>query len=222
MKEYGFSGLHYVDELTAYTPDKCYDPNHPCNRKQAHEYYQKIAAFSQKTFGGYQSEGGMDFMNANVDAVLYTQSTSFVTSAHNPIFDENIPFWVLVYHGIVMSGATSQTVNYTIKEEAQHLRFLEYGARPLMYFNSKFGEERDWMGKVDLYNKTEEELATATAAIKKAYEEYEKYKYLQYEFMENHEKLADGIYRSTFSDGTTVTVNYNDETYAVVKDGQVI
>lgn len=222
VKEYGFSGLHYVDELTAYTPDKCYDPNHPCNRKQAHEYYQKIAAFSQKTFGGYQSEGGMDFMNANVDAVLYTQSTSFVTSAHNPIFDENIPFWVLVYHGIVMSGATSQTVNYTIKEEAQHLRFLEYGARPLMYFNSKFGEERDWMGKVDLYNKTEEELATATAAIKKAYDEYEKYKYLQYEFMENHEKLADGIYRSTFSDGTTVTVNYNDETYAVVKDGQVI
>ena len=222
VKEYGFSGMHYVDELTAYTPDKCYDPNHPCNRKQAQAYYQKIAKFCQDTFGGYQSEGGMDFMNANMDAVLYTQSTSFVTSAHNPIFDENIPFWVLVYHGIVMSGATSQTVNYTIKEEAQHLRFLEYGARPLMYFNSKFGEERDWMGKVDLYNKTEEDLATAAAAIKKAYDEYEKYKYLQYEFMENHEKLAEGVYRSTFSDGTTVTVNYNDETYSVVKDGKTI
>ena len=233
VKAYGYRGLHYVDELAAYTPDKCYDPNHPCNRKQAREYYQKIAKLSQDLFGGYQSEGAMDFMNANVDAILYTQIHSFLNNAGkgnsdetypkmHPLFDDNIPFWQLVYHGIVMSNATSQTVNYTIKEEAQHLRFLEYGGRPLMYFNSKFGEERDWMGKVDLYNKKEEDLDYAVAAIKRAYDEYEKYKYLQYEFLDNHEQLENGVYRSTFSDGTVVTVNYNNETYTVVKDGKEI
>lgn len=70
--------------------------------------------------------------------------------------------------------------------------------------------------------KNRPKLKDAADAIKKAYDEYEKYKYLQYEFMENHEKLAEGVYRSTFSDGTTVTVNYNDETYSVVKDGKTI
>jgi len=33
--------------------------------------------------------------------------------------------------------------------------------------------------------------------------------------MENHEKLADNIYRTTFSDGTTITVNYNDLRYEI-------
>ena len=103
---------------------------------------------------------------------MYSQSVSFVNTNMNPLFDDTVPFWTLVYHGIVMSNATSQTVNYAIKEEAQHLRFLEYGGRPLMYFNSKFGEERDWMGKVDLYNKKEEDLDYAVAAIKRAYEEW--------------------------------------------------
>ena len=54
-------------------------------------------------------------------------------------------------------------------------------------------------------------------AIKVAYDEYEKYKHLQYEFMENHEKLAEGVYRTTYSDGTVFTVDYNRETYTVTK-----
>ena len=35
--------------------------------------------------------------------------------------------------------------------------------------------------------------------------------------MENHEKLADGVYRTTYSDGTVFTVDYNRETYTVTK-----
>ena len=54
-----------------------------------------------------------------------------------------------------------------------------------------------------------------TDAIKKASDEYEALKHLQFEFMENHEKISDGIYRSTYSDGTTITVDYNKETYSV-------
>ena len=50
-----------------------------------------------------------------------------------------------------------------------------------------------------------------------ASDEYDALKHLQYEFMENHEKLSDGIYRATYSDGTAITVDYNKVEYAVSK-----
>ena len=54
-------------------------------------------------------------------------------------------------------------------------------------------------------------------ALKAAYDEYERLKWLQYEFMENHEKLGEGVYRVTYSDGTRITVDYNREDYTVEK-----
>lgn len=217
VRGYGFSGLHYVDELTATIPEKCYDKNHPVSRKQAREYYQKIARLSKKLFGGYQSENYMDYMNADVDAVLYTGVTTRLPIKHYPLFDEAIPFWQLTYHGIVMSGASSQTVNYTIKGNYERLKSVEYGSRPVMYFNSKFGEDRNWMGDKDLLNKTDEQIRTSAAAVKKAYDEYEKLKHLQYEFMENHEKIGDRVFRVTYSDGTVITVDYKQSKYTVSK-----
>jgi hypothetical protein len=218
VRELGFSGLHYVDELTAYVPEKCADPDHPVSRKKAQEYYRKIAQLSRALFGGYQSEGFMYFMIAYVDAILYVGFRSKATSAVNPLFDEGIPFWQLVYHGIVLSNPTSQTVNYPLKDEYQHLKFLEYGGRPVMYFYSKFGDEKNWMGDLDLHCDSDEAIARSVAAIKRAYDEYEQYKHLQYEFMENHEKLAENVYRTTYSDGTAVTVDYNDMTYRFEKN----
>ena len=172
---------------------------------------------SRELFGGYQSEAWVDYLNEEVDAVLYTAVHSRLTREMCPLFDEGIPFWQLVYHGIVLSNATSQTVNYPIKEKAQRLKFIEYGGRPLMYFNSKFGATLNWMGDDDLYNQTEEQLDASVDALKAAYDEYERLKWLQYEFMENHEKLGEGIYRVTYSDGTRITVDYNREDYTVEK-----
>ena len=56
IREYGFKGLHYVDELTACAPIKCYNYDHPTSRKEVLEYYRKIAQLSTKLFGGFQSE----------------------------------------------------------------------------------------------------------------------------------------------------------------------
>ena len=217
VRGYGFEGLHYIDELTAIIPEKCYDKSHPLSRKEAWEYHRKLARLAKNLFGGYQSEGYMDYMNADVDSILYVGVQSKLTHEMNPLFDEGIPFWQLVYHGIVLSNPTSQTVNYPLKDEYQHLKFLEYGGRPVMYFYSKFGDEKNWMGDLDLHCDSDEAIARSVAAIKRAYDEYEQYKHLQYEFMENHEKLAENVYRTTYSDGTAVTVDYNDMTYRFEK-----
>ena len=162
----------------------------------------------------------MDFMNADVDYIMYTSFHNEVSYAGhpqgNPLFDEGIPFWQLVYHGIVLSNPNSQTTNYTIKGTNERLRMMEYGGRPLMYLYSKFGEKKNWMGDIDLTFETDEELDRCVRALKAAEREFDMLQYLQYEFMDNHEKLGDGIYRTTYSDGTQVIVDYNRGSYEVI------
>ncbi len=84
-----------------------------------------------------------------------------------------------------------------------------------MYFNSKFGETLNWMGDDDLFDQTEEQLETSVAALRRAYDDYEALKHLQYEFMEKHERLPCGVALVTYSDGTVVTVDYVQETVIV-------
>ena len=215
VRAYGFRGLHYGDEITACRPVKCHDPAHFSNRKQSVEAYRKIAQLSRRLFGGFQSEAWCDFINADVDFVLYTSVVSSADTSMHPLFDEQIPFWQLVYHGIVTAGTSSAAVNYPIKSRREYLRFVEYGGRPAMYFNSKFGETLNWMGDDDLYDQTPEQLDVSVAALKRAYDDYEALKHLQYEFMEKHERLPGGIARVTYSDGTVITVDHTHETVAV-------
>jgi len=68
-----------------------------------------------------------------------------------------------------------------------------------------------------LLSRNEEDLDRDVIALKDAHDEYEALKHLQYEFMENHEKIAENVYRTTYSDGTAITVDYNKETYTVDK-----
>ena len=217
IRAYGFRGLFYDDVLTIIKADKCYHPDHPVTRKQAREYYRKIARYSRELFGGFQSEGWFDFMNSDVDYVLYTSFKTHITPEDHPLFDEGIPFFQLVYHGIVPSNATSETVNYPIKRTDEHLRVLEWGSRPLLYIYSKFGDEKNWMGDLDLHTDTPEETERTAEAISQAYREYEILKDLQYRFMEKHEKTGDGQYRTTFSDGTVIDVDYGSGTYRIMR-----
>ena len=229
VRDYGFAGLHFVDELTAVEIVPCYHPAHPVNRTEAEESYRKIARLSRELFGGFQSESWMDFMNADVDYVLYTSPSNRHPKRHPKrrpddvitLFDDIVPLWQLVYHGIVLSNASSGTVNYTLKDADTHLYFIEFGSRPLMYLFSKFGEFKNWMGDIDLRLVADEDMDGVIKALRDAYEEFQQLKHLQYEFMENHEKIGDEIYRVTYSDGTVITVDYPGCRYTVEKDGNI-
>ena len=215
IRDYGFRGLFYDDVLTIIAPDKCCHPDHPVSRKQARDYYRKIARYSRELFGGFQSEGWFDFMNADVDYVLYTSFRTHITPADHPLFDEGIPFFQLVYHGIVPSNATSETVNYPIKRADERLRVLEWGSRPLMYVYSKFGDKKNWMGDLDLHTDTPEDMESTAEVIRRAYEDYELLKDLQYQFMEHHEKFGNDRYRTVYSDGTEIEVDYGSKQFRI-------
>ena len=74
----------------------------------------------------------------------------------------------------------------------------------LPYFGERYGNPSS------MHERTAE-------AISQAYREYEILKDLQYRFMEKHEKTGDGQYRTTFSDGTVIDVDYGSGTYRIMR-----
>ena len=69
------------------------------------------------------------------------------------------------------------------------------------------------MGNVDITYKDKADLERSVAAVKQGYDMFKQWESLQFETMEQHDKLAEGIYCSTYSDGSRVVVNYTKEPY---------
>ena len=214
VAELGFSGLEYVDVLSIIKPHVCYDPAHPCTRKEGIEYANKMLQGLRDLFGGSQSEGGVWFTAKSLDYAMY------VTMALNRLekyefIDDYVPIWHIVFNGYLLHNPASQTVNFTLKEPRYALRNAEYAARPMFYFNSAFVDDpkKNWMGNADLTYKDKADLERSVAAIKKGYDAFKEWEYLQFETMEQHDKLAEGVYCSTYSDGSRVVVNYGKEPY---------
>lgn len=206
----GFSGLHYIDVLSIVAPRKCYDPNHPQHRGQTVENLRAIMAGCQELFGGFASEGAYDFAAGKLDFALYV--TFNILGKQPDIADAVIPLWQLVYHGIILSNPSSETVNYPIKDWQTQLKFQEHGGRPLFYFYSKFvgGDRANWMGDLDLTANTPEELRVGVGHIKAAYETYRQLQSLQLSFMDKHEWLTDQVCQTWYADGSSYVFNYSD------------
>lgn len=211
----GFRGLHYIDVIGVVPPHACFDPRHPVTLREGAELANRIADTAGALFGGFSSEGAYDFICGHLDYGLYVSMGKRIST--NPLFDENIPLWQLVFHGIVLSNPSVETINYPVKGEPERLHLLEYGGRPSIYFYSKFMAGNAWMGQEDFLCDTPEQMRESVAKIKNAYDEYQSLLPLQYEFMEQHEILPDGTRKTTYSDGSVLTVNYQNNTFALQK-----
>lgn len=210
VAELGFRGIHYIDVMSVVPLRRCYDKHHPVTEADTDKYYHKIGNECKKLFGGFASEGAFDFTAKYLDYALYV---SF--GEHDlTFFEQEIPLWQIVYHGIILSNPSTVTVNYPIKAPESHMKLVEYGGRPSFYIYSKFitnASNENWLGKEDLECGTDEELKDAVKHIKSAYEEYKKMRYLQYEFIESYREKAKGIYEVTYSDGTVVLIDYHKQ-----------
>ena len=97
-----------------------------------------------------------------------------------------------------------------LKGRASELKAIEFGARPTYYFYANFlSKGQNWMGDQDLECGTDAQLVESVAAIKRSIEPYLKLSHLQYLWMDGHDELAPGLFRTKYSDGSAVYVNYN-------------
>ena len=77
-----------------------------------------------------------------------------------------------------------------------------------------------WMGTDDFLMDTPERLTDTVGRIRKMMEDYRAVEDLQYVYMENHERIADGVYRVTYANGARMIVNYTDAPVTV--DGTTV
>ena len=131
-----------------------------------------------------------------------------VWSSQFDVEDETIPFYQLVMSGTAELYAAPMNDNGNIRQA--FLRCVEYGVSPsfrLMaaapatlqdtdyqhYFSASYTDWKDVIGRMA------EELTDASMGQR----------------LVNHEKLDEGVYASTFADGSVIYVNYGSETVLV-------
>ena len=219
VAELGFFGTHYIDVITATPPRYCYNPEHKVNRKEACAYFDELFQYTRELFGASGCELGMEHSMKNCDYILYATMDNGLNRMveDEDLFTEYVPFWHIVFHGIVLNNPYAGTVNAAMNRNPDAmLRLVELGGRPAIYYYSRFVTAgSDWMGDLDYKVDTKDDMERGVQAALKTAKIYEQMNYLQYEFMESHEKIGDNCYRIVYSDGSEVTVDYNNKTYSI-------
>ncbi len=220
MAAFGFKGIGYFDVVTICEPRRCLDRRHPCSPADGAKYWGACAAISKRDLGGFASESGNDYFAGNFDYSLYTYfgDPKRIETAHaeGKGFPKRVvPIWQIVYGGIIANNPFTITMNVTIKDRYARLKAVEFSARPCFYFYSKFKSTgTSWMGDVDLVCSTDEELRHSVSKIKEGYDAYQRLKHLQLESIESHGELAPGVFRTGYSNGESVIVNYTGSPFA--------
>ncbi len=220
IADLGFRGIHYIDVLSIVMPRDCHNKKHPITVGDSIRINREIMSIAKESFGGYSSEGGFDFGAKYLDFALNTDY--YGEGNNNDMCDAKVPFWQLTFHGIILSNPNMyKTLNFSCRKEKENakLKLIEYGGRPTFYYYSVF--TGDWKEKQDedLICDNEEQLIKSVSQIKQGAEINKLMSSLQTSFMEKHEKLSEGIYKINYSNGTVITVNYNNETYEIKKIG---
>ncbi len=177
-----------------------------CDRQNALKKVEKT--FTDISKSGYKVQ--VDGANAYA-----LSKASFVTgvptdSGNHYLFDENVPFYQAVLHGVVTYSATP--LNFSGDFNAATLKCIEYGAVPYfqwIYADNIELKETDY----NLYN-VNYKLWFEDAV--KAYKKIDKaLSACQGATIVAHEKVSKDLYKTAYSNGYSVYVNYSDEAVKV-------
>ena len=212
MATLGFKGLFYVDVTTSRLLFPCPDPRHRLNNGQRAVWENNILRELSSVFGGNASEGAHDFCIGSLDSALTIQWCKPFDPPKCKLDDGYVPFWQMVYNGIVLSTPFRTMINCTANPDRRSLlKLAEFGGRPTYYVHSVFVTGRPpSMGTIDLELTTGEKLWQSARWIKEGCDEYNRRSALQFCFMDRHEDLGGGLFRVTYSDGSRLVGNYND------------
>ena len=211
MKSLGFHGLGYIDVTSSRPLFPCADPRHPLNNAERAVWEKAILRLQSDAFGGSASEGGFDWCIGEIDSALtivFADPFNNLPSGKrwNPMVDRYVPFWQLVYHGIVLSTPFRTMWNIEAKPDKWRYRLCaaEFGNRPTFYYYGRWNRPDE----PDIHCGTPEELAESVRVIKEGADDYARRSDLQYHFMDRHDMLGKDLVRTTYSNGARIYVNY--------------
>lgn len=208
IAQLGFHGLHYIDVLSIIEPNICFHRAHVSSFRHSIARSREIMALAQAQFGGFASEGCMDFTLSHLDFSLYNSFGNFF-DAPTGICDSYIPV-DLFLHGIILSNAYTATVNPTVKSPKSQVTMPLLGSRPAFYFYSKFTSGgNNWMGQEDLTCDHEDDLCSSVSAIRRGCEAYTFFADRQLHFIRSYTR-AETVAETVYDDGVRVIVNLTD------------
>jgi hypothetical protein len=217
----------FLDVTTATGLKECYSPLHPCDRKQDQANRQALCAYVGEELGlvaggehgRYYDVPFLDYHEGMMGGGCYSWPAGYLRDIKSrDEIDERylkygidpayrVPMFELVFHDCVVNywywGATNDYLHEFAPEITDRKTAMNvlYGTPPMMWVNShglhwNKPEERRLM--IEIYQQT-----------CKLHEVIADQEMISHEFLTPDRKVQ----RSTFSDGTTCTVNFGDSEY---------
>ena len=137
-----------------------------------------------------------------------------IANSNFEIYDETVPFLQIVLSGSISYSAAP--INLASDAQLEFLRCMETGSA--LHFTLAY-QNVDALAKAEIYDYYAVDYGKLKGQIEEMYGKaaaaYEK---IGNSTIENHEALSGQVYKTTYSNGVSVIVNYADTAY----DGQGI
>ncbi|MFK7695064.1 DUF5696 domain-containing protein [Paenibacillus sp. HJGM_3] len=209
LKGLGVDGIHYVDGPGSLLYSD-YNPRSPLTRQDTAYYYEQLLDYTRTQLGEVGVVRGEDYSLGHAGMI---EELPF-SSSYDIMIDETVPFYPIVVHGTVEYTSTAGNLRDVYDE--QLLKAIEYGAIPffrLTYAESRVLKESDYDW---IYSG---EYAVWKDRIVDEYKKFDRLASVYNQPIRDHERVSEGVYRTTYADGTAVTVNYNTKQFDVAKGG---
>lgn len=204
MKELGIDGMQLNTFAMIALPDK--NSRYPFTREGFAGTWMEIAKLTTNTLGAATMTGSNIYAASYSDCLVMTP----LDSTHYDIFDETIPLYQIAIHGLVQY--TGEPFNLISDYQRMYLRQIEYGAISYFILSKESSSNLVRTPADELYSS---QYTYWKNEVIKQYENMQSLAFLQSQFITDHSRLAEGVYQTTYEDGTKIIVNYTTDNYSL-------
>lgn len=203
MEQLGVDGIHFDEMGRRVFRD--YNSAVPLEREDTAALYTGL-------FNKLQGQGAdVSVRRANAYALsgISHMTNMPLSSSYDFILDETVPFYPIALHGYMTYSGPPGNMRDLYQDEL--LRAIEYGAVP--YFLLTYEAPR-LLANTDTWVFSSE-YRIWEERIKEEMAMFQQLAPLLHQPIANHERLREGVYVTTYADGTEVEVNYGSGAFEV-------
>ena len=204
MQKLGIDGMQLNSFAMIALPDK--NSRNPFTREGFAAAWMEIARFSTETLGAVTVTGSNIYATAYSNCLVMTP----LDSTQYDIFDETVPLYQIAVHGLVQY--TGEPYNLVSDYQRMYLRQIEYGASSLFLLSEESSSKLVRTPANQLYSS---QYIYWKGEVIHQYQDMQNLAFLQSQFITDHSRLGEGVYQTTYEDGTQIIVNYTADDYSI-------
>jgi len=202
FRKHSLNGIAF-EKIGSYTYFD-FNKNAPATRQVTSDTWGELIRLSKEKLGYASVEGGNLYVLKSADRLYnipMTDSGYFIT-------DKVIPFYQMVVHGLIPYSCDAGNLFYD--SNVQKLKWIEYGAMP--YYMLTYEKTENLRNTEFNHLFTSRYIDWIEPALSMYKEFNQNFGSLWSETIIKHEEVDSDLIRVTYSNGTMIYLNYNDET----------